>query len=82
MLTPEGRLVLTVPVGYHPALDVAFRSGALAATRTAALRRVSFGPHWIQAPVSSVWDAPYDFLLYSARAVFFATIERSDSEPS
>ena len=82
MLAPGGRLLVSVPLGYHPPLDAAFRSGSLPATRIAALRRSELGPHWRQTPVDSVWDTPYDFLLYGARAVFFATIERSDREPA
>lgn len=76
LLAPGGRLVLTVPVGYHPGLDEAFRSGALPVARASALRRGSLGPHWHERAPEEVWGTPYDFLLYSARAVFVAEIER------
>ena len=76
LLAPGGRLVVTVPVGYHAGLDEALGSGELALTRGTALRRSSLGPHWREMPPADVWGTPYDFLLYSARAVFFAEIER------
>jgi len=75
LLAPGGVLVLTVPVGYHPGLDSALRSGELPLTSATALRRERLGPHWRQAEPDAVWGASYDFLLYSARAVVVATIE-------
>jgi len=75
-LAPGGTLVLTVPVGYNPAFDGALRSGAIATTAGRALRRVGGATRWREVEVADVWSAPYDFLLYSARGVVFAFIER------
>ena len=76
LVEPGGRLVITVPIGYHPGLDEAFRSGALPMTRASAMRRGSLGPNWREVSPGEVWGTPYDFLLYSARAVLFVEIER------
>jgi SAM-dependent methyltransferase len=73
-LAPGGRLVLTHPVGYNPHLDEALRSGAVALERTSALRRTDRRTHWEQVTPDDAWRAPYDFLLYSARAVVFAEL--------
>lgn len=75
LLAPGGRLLLTIPVGYHPGLDAALESGALRFARSGALRRDHIGPHWREAAPADVWGTPYDFLLYSARAVFVGVIE-------
>jgi len=75
LLAPGGRLVVTVPVGYHAGLDAALGSGAFQFTRAAALRRVG-QTRWREALPEEVWNVPYDFLLYSARAVFVGQIER------
>jgi SAM-dependent methyltransferase len=75
-LAPGGSLVLTVPVGYNPSFDTALRSGAIATSATAALRRVGGGTRWREVDPAEVWSAPYDFLLYSARGVLFALIGR------
>jgi SAM-dependent methyltransferase len=75
-LAPAGRLLLTVPIGYHPGLDAALRSGELTAARSSALRRYGRGPRWQEVPADDVWGTPYDFLLYSARAVLIAEIEK------
>jgi SAM-dependent methyltransferase len=69
---PGGRLVITHPVGYNPAFDEALREGAVPFARAGALRRVGGGTRWRQVPVEEAWGAPYDFLLYSARAVVIA----------
>jgi len=75
LLAPGGQLALTVPIGYHPGLTEALRSGTFSFTRTAALRRM--GPtRWREAALHEVWEVPYDFLLYSARAVFVGWMER------
>jgi SAM-dependent methyltransferase len=76
LLAPGGRLVLTVPVGYNAAFDAALREGAIPLSATAALRRVGGGTRWREVATAEVWSAPYDFLLYSARGVLFAFIER------
>jgi SAM-dependent methyltransferase len=76
LLAPGGRLHLTVPVGYNPVLDGALRGGEVQLTRASALRRDGAGTRWREVPVAEAWDVPYDFLLYSARAVVFAAIER------
>jgi SAM-dependent methyltransferase len=76
LLAPGGRLVLTVPAGYNPALDEALRSGEIALSDSAALRRVDGTQRWEEVAPADVWSAPYDFLLYSARGVLFAFVDR------
>ena len=77
MLAPGGRLVLTVPVGYHRGLDAAVRSGEFPVSSLGALRRGRIGvTRWSEVEPEEVWGASYDFLLYAARAVVVATIDR------
>jgi len=75
LIAPGGRLLLTVPIGYHYELDAALRSGSFPFTRTSALRRVG-ATRWEQVSPEQVWHRPYDFLLYSARAVFIGEYEK------
>jgi SAM-dependent methyltransferase len=77
LLEPGGQLLLTIPVGYHPHLDRALQAGTFRFAQAGALRRDWIGPHWHEADPASVWGTPYDFLLYSARAVFVGVIESS-----
>jgi hypothetical protein len=69
-----GRLVLTVPVGYHPALEAALRTGAVPLARAGALRRRGTGPRWREVALEQAWGTPYDFLRFSARAVVIAEL--------
>jgi hypothetical protein len=76
LLAPGGQLVVTVPVGYNHAFDGALRDGTVGVGRIAAMRRVRAGPHWRElADPADAWSAPYDFVLYTARAVVFAFID-------
>jgi SAM-dependent methyltransferase len=75
LLAPGGRLVLTVPVGYNPALDAALRGREIPLAGAAALRRVRGHRRWREVAPAEVWSAPYDFLLYRARGVLFACID-------
>jgi hypothetical protein len=76
LLEPGGQLVLTVPVGYNAAFDQALRDGDVPFSRVAALRRTGAGTRWEEVTVTEIWSAPYDFLLYAARGVLFAFIDR------
>ena len=73
MLDPGGRLVLTHPVGYNPHLDNALRAGTVPVARVSALLRTG-RTRWAEVPPDEAWSAPYDFLLYSARAVVFLEV--------
>lgn len=73
LLSPSGRLLLTVPVGYHQGLDAAIRDGEFAFERAGALRRVS-QTTWREAAPDEVWGLSYDWLLYCARAVFIGLL--------
>jgi SAM-dependent methyltransferase len=75
LLAPGGRLVLTVPVGYHQGLDAALRDREFSLAGLGAMRRDRLGPHWREVAPESVWGTPYDFLLYSARAVVIAEVD-------
>jgi SAM-dependent methyltransferase len=75
LIAPGGQLLVTVPVGYHPGLDEAIQAGRFRFARSGALRRRQLGPHWEEVDPASVWGTPYDFLLYSARAVFVGVID-------
>jgi SAM-dependent methyltransferase len=66
LLAPQGRLLLTLPVAYHPGLDDALRSGSLTPDRIVALRRDEKANRWRQVEPADVWDSGYDWLLYSA----------------
>lgn len=68
-LAPGGRLLLTVPIGYHAGLEAAIRDGEFTFERAGALRRTG-RTDWQEVAPETVWGLAYDWLLYSARAVF------------
>jgi hypothetical protein len=66
LLAPTGRLVMTLPVDYHPGLDAALQSGSLNPDRLVALRRDPKANRWTQVEPPEVWGCAYDWLLYCA----------------
>ncbi len=74
MLSPGGRLALTVPLGYNPDFDRHLRSGEVPFSQLTAIRRTGPGPRWREVAAQEAWGVPYDYLLYSARAVLVAEL--------
>jgi SAM-dependent methyltransferase len=77
-LAPGGRLLVTIPAGYNPAFDAAIAGGTIPTRSLTALRRVGGATRWREVEPDEAWGAPYDFLLYSARAVLFAVIDADE----
>ena len=69
LVAPGGELLVTVPVGYHPQLDAAIRSGELAFDQVLAMRCAYPSMIWNEVAPASVADASYDELIYRAEAV-------------
>ncbi|MSX11944.1 MAG: hypothetical protein F2811_05355 [Actinobacteria bacterium] len=69
LVAPGGELLVTVPVGYHPRLDAAIRSGELEFDEVLALRCHYPSMIWREVEPSTVDDAEYDSLIYRAEAV-------------
>lgn len=78
LLTPGGRLWVTIPVGYNPALDKRLRAGEYGFTSLRALRRSATRNVWREVPVDEIWSVPYDRLLYTAHGLVVAEYVRSD----
>ncbi len=80
MVAPGGELLVTVPVGYHPRLDAAIRSGELQFDEVRALRCHYPSMIWREVDPSTVDDAEYDTLIYRAEAVLICRwTNQSDS---
>ena len=69
LVAPGGELLITVPVGYHPRLDAAIRSGEVEFDDVRALRCDYPSMIWAEVDSSTVDDARYDELIYRAEAV-------------
>ena len=74
LLAPGGRIFVTVPRAQNPALDEAIRDGRAGFDRVGALRRVARGNRWEEVEVDAVWDAEYDFLLYTAEGLLICEL--------
>ena len=80
LVAPGGELLITVPVGYHPRLDAAIRSGELAFDEVRAMRCEYPSMTWNEVAPSSVADATYDELIYRAEAVLICRWANRESD--
>ncbi len=69
LVAPGGELLVTVPVGYHPRLDAAARSGALGFHSARALSCSYPSMIWQETAAAEVAEGVYDKLICRAEAV-------------
>jgi len=73
-LIKGGRLIVSAPAGYNPAIDRGIRENQFGFQRYLALRRISFAT-WVETDVDTAlraqWSKPYPY----ANAVFFGIYE-------
>ena len=81
-VAPGGRLWVTHPVGYNPALDARLRDGVPGLVRMRALRRERTRNEWREVPLVEAWGTAYDRLLYTAHAVVVAELDAQESGPA
>jgi hypothetical protein len=81
LAAPGGRLLVTIPVGYHPTLADAVIDGALGFDSVRALR--CYYPHldWHESDPPEVAAVPYDELIYRAGAVLICEWLRPGRTP-
>jgi SAM-dependent methyltransferase len=82
LLAPGGELLVTVPVGYHPAFERFVRSDAAGWDTLTALRADPRTGRWSQVDPDATLGVEYDRLLYTARAVLVGRLRRSDHPAS
>jgi SAM-dependent methyltransferase len=76
LLVPGGSVLATVPVGYNVHLDKAIREGRLELSELRALRRDERHNIWHEVEPAKVWDAPYDWLLFTAHGIVVCRADR------
>ena len=74
LLSPSGRLVLTVPLGYNPELDLLIRSGKLGESRAGFLKRIS-RRDWREVPRATALEARYGSPFAYGNAIMMAEFE-------
>jgi SAM-dependent methyltransferase len=75
LLKPEGRLVITVPIGYNPELDEMIRSNQLGASREDYLIRTG-KRRWEERPKSEAMQSRYGSPFPYANAILVAEFAR------
>ena len=69
LLTSNGRIVVTIPVGYNAELDRLLRNGAIDFSEMYCLKRTSPYNNWVETGGNALCQVKYDFSIPSANAV-------------
>jgi hypothetical protein len=69
MLVPGGRLLVTIPLGYNPDIDMLLERGELCFDQQHYLRRISADNRWCESDWSQIRGARYDHPFLSANAL-------------
>jgi SAM-dependent methyltransferase len=73
-LTKNGRIVITLPVGYNRFIDELMRSGRLF-TRFYCLKRISFWNNWVETDWDGIKDKEYDKPYPFANGLIIGVVE-------
>jgi SAM-dependent methyltransferase len=76
LLKPGGELLVTVPVGYNHEFDTTIRDGEIELSGLWALRRQERHNVWREVDPAEVWQARYDWLLYTAHGLVVCMAKR------
>ncbi len=74
ILTPGGKIAVTIPLGYNPVLDGLLINGKVPFTRRFFMKRVSRDNQWEEADWTEVVDSKYSFHI-SSNALLIGIIE-------
>ena len=73
-LTPAGRLVVTLPIGYNPHVDADLRSGRIPLDGAVCLRRVSRSNRWREVAWDDIQGARYRHPYHNANGLVILTL--------
>lgn len=76
MLSATGKLVITLPIGYNPHLDVLLEEDQLPFTRVLFLKRVSRFAEWVEVDRSAIIGTRYGSPFRCANAIAIGIVEK------
>jgi hypothetical protein len=71
LLTPSGKALVTIPVGYNHFLDQRMREAAIDHARFQCLKRVSWDNQWVETDLADALHCKYGYPFMNANAVVF-----------
>ena len=75
LLKPNGKIVITVPLGYNPHLDNLLKSGGLKFDKQFFMKRTSRGSAWVEATWVEVKDTDFNKHVPTANAVLIGILQ-------
>lgn len=75
-LAPNGKMVVTVPIGYNRELDRLLAEGKIRFSKRYFMKRVSRDNQWVETDWTDVQNSRFDDPYYSANAVVIGIVEK------
>jgi SAM-dependent methyltransferase len=75
LLKPNGKIIITVPLGYNPHLDSLLKSGKLSFDKQFFMKRSSRGDRWVEATWDEVKDTGFNMKVPTANAFLVGILE-------
>ncbi|MDP2946976.1 MAG: glycosyltransferase [Nanoarchaeota archaeon] len=73
-LAPEGRMIVTLPLGYNPKMDQLLSEGKIQFTNQYFLKRVSHNNNWQEVDKNEVLGIAYDYFNMTANGLVIGTV--------
>lgn len=78
LLTPEGRLVVTLPLGYNPEMDGLLEEGRLGFSECFCLKRVSKNNEWKEVEWREICGSRYAYPFLGANGLVIGIIDNTE----
>jgi len=74
-LTPKGKMVVTLPLGYNPEMDKLLKESKIHFTKQYFLKRISRDNRWREVDSRDVYEAKYDYPFPGANGLVIGIIK-------
>lgn len=75
-LTPKGKMVVTLPLGYNPEMDKLLRESKIHFAKQYCLKRISRDNRWREVDWEDIYNAKYDYPFPGANGLVIGIIKK------
>lgn len=76
LLSSNGKIIVTLPLGYNPVMDRLLSEGKIQFTKMHCLKRVFRDNRWVEAHFKDINNARYDYPFNNANGLVIGVIEK------
>lgn len=79
LLAPDGKMIVTIPLGYNPEMDKYLREGKISFSRVYLMKRVTKSNKWIEKRWKGIPDAEYGKPFPFANVILICVLEKEQN---